>query len=105
VREVYEAGVETADLASVAVVPPLGGKGGFEAAGEPRAGELISFTVTADGFLYNMVRTMVGTLIDVGRGKTPPEDLPGVLEGRDRRLAGPTAPPMGLWLVGVEYSD
>jgi tRNA pseudouridine38-40 synthase len=60
-------------------------------------------TVTGDGFLYNMVRAIVGTLIDIGRGKRPPEDMEGILASRDRRQAGPTAPARGLCLVSVRY--
>ncbi len=50
-----------------------------------------------------MVRSLVGTMVAVGRGKYPPGYLGEVLEKRDRRLAGPTAPPQGLFLVEVEY--
>jgi len=103
VREVYEAAVQADDLACVGLPQPLVPKAGSGVAPEPRQGELVSFTVTANGFLYNMVRTMVGTLIEVGRGRRPPDDVQAILESRDRRLAGPTAPPEGLWLVGVEY--
>lgn len=55
----------------------------------------------ADGFLYNMVRNLVGTLVEVGRGVHPPSWAAEVLEARDRRRAGPTAPPHGLFLVHV----
>jgi tRNA pseudouridine38-40 synthase len=65
--------------------------------------DFISIEVEADGFLYNMVRAIVGTLVQVGRGSRP-EDWPGeVLRAMDRRVAGPTAPPEGLVLVRVEY--
>ncbi|QDT69491.1 tRNA pseudouridine synthase A [Planctomycetes bacterium MalM25] len=66
-------------------------------------GERIDLTVTGDGFLYNMVRTIAGTLIEVGRGARPPEWVAEVLAARDRAAAGPTAPPQGLVLVRVEY--
>ncbi|GIW84563.1 MAG: tRNA pseudouridine synthase A [Gemmataceae bacterium] len=59
--------------------------------------------VEADGFLYNMVRTIVGSLIEVGRGKWPISRLQEVLFCRDRRSAGPTAPPQGLFLLEVRY--
>lgn len=66
-------------------------------------GDWLSFIITANGFLRGMVRSLVGTMVEIGRGKYPPEYLQEVLEKRDRRLAGPTAPPQGLFLVGVEY--
>lgn len=61
--------------------------------------------VEADGFLYNMVRIIAGTLMRIGRGKHPPEWMLEVLEQRDRRAAGPTAPPHGLFLVSVKYKN
>jgi tRNA pseudouridine38-40 synthase len=71
------------------------GRGGRE--------DFITIEVESDGFLYNMVRTIVGTLVEVGRGKRP-ENWPGeVLRATDRHAAGPTAPPQGLILVKVEY--
>ena len=63
----------------------------------------LKFTITANGFLRGMVRSLVGTTVEIGKGKYPPEYLSEVLEKRDRRLAGPTAPPQGLFLVKVEY--
>jgi tRNA pseudouridine38-40 synthase len=63
----------------------------------------LHFTVTANGFLRGMVRSLVGTMVEIGKGKYPPEYLGEVMERRDRRLAGPTAPPQGLFLVRVEY--
>jgi tRNA pseudouridine38-40 synthase len=65
----------------------------------------LAFVLQGDGFLYNMARTLVGTLLEVGRGKLAPESLAAILESRDRRLAGPTAPPEGLYLVRVLYPD
>jgi tRNA pseudouridine38-40 synthase len=65
----------------------------------------IILDIVADGFLYNMVRTIQGTLVEVGRG-VQPENWPGeVLLAADRRLAGPTAPPQGLFLVKVMYDS
>lgn len=55
------------------------------------------------GFLQNMVRIMVGTLLEVGNGKRKPEEMQDILEGKSRSLAGPTAPPQGLCLEEVEY--
>ncbi|MBR6258585.1 MAG: tRNA pseudouridine(38-40) synthase TruA [Oscillospiraceae bacterium] len=63
----------------------------------------INLRVCADGFLYNMARAMAGTLIYASEGKLSPEDIPGLLEKGDRRLAGPTAPPQGLYLSRVWY--
>ncbi|MBA4542324.1 MULTISPECIES: tRNA pseudouridine(38-40) synthase TruA [Thermoactinomyces] len=59
--------------------------------------------VTGNGFLYNMVRIIAGTLYEVGRRNLDPEQIPAILEGRDRRLAGPTFPPEGLILLEVGY--
>ena len=64
---------------------------------------LVEFSVSADGFLYNMVRIMAGTLIEVADGRLVPEEIPGIIAGRERRLAGPTLPPDGLYLREVTY--
>lgn len=66
-------------------------------------GPLISFTCEADGFLYNMVRIISGTLIDVGKGKIAPADIPAIIVSKDRARGGVTAPPQGLCLMQVEY--
>ncbi len=66
---------------------------------------VLTYTVEADSFLQYMVRTIAGTLIEVGRGRVGPEAIGEILAGRDRRLAGPTAPPEGLFLVEVLYPD
>jgi tRNA pseudouridine38-40 synthase len=63
----------------------------------------ICFDIEADGFLYNMVRAIVGTLIHVGRGRWKPEDMRRILEAGDRTHAGETAPPQGLYLMRVDY--
>ncbi|MBI2471049.1 MAG: tRNA pseudouridine(38-40) synthase TruA [Planctomycetes bacterium] len=68
-----------------------------------REGRYIYFTVEADGFLYNMVRSIVGTLIEVGRGKISGEDVKDILDAKNRNLAGPTAPAKGLCLMEVKY--
>jgi tRNA pseudouridine38-40 synthase len=59
--------------------------------------------VAANGFLYNMVRAIAGTLINVGRGYWPAGSVPKILNAKDRTKAGPTAPPNGLFLVRVDY--
>ena len=64
----------------------------------------IVFRVEANAFLQHMVRNFVGTLLEVGRGRQPPSWVAEVLAGRDRRLAGMTAPPDGLYLSGVRYA-
>jgi tRNA pseudouridine38-40 synthase len=66
-------------------------------------GEFIWFDIVADGFLYNMVRAIVGTLLKVGRGQWSAEDVGRILENQDRSQAGETAPAHGLYLVSVEY--
>lgn len=68
-------------------------------------GRLLAMEFTADGFLYQMVRIIVGTLVEVGGGRLKPEDLQRILASRNRCLAGPTAPPHGLCLVRVEYHE
>jgi tRNA pseudouridine38-40 synthase len=70
-----------------------------------RGGEVdcLTIEVEADGFLYNMVRAIVGTLVEVGRGAQDESWVAEVLAAADRRAAGPTAPPQGLFLVRVEY--
>jgi tRNA pseudouridine38-40 synthase len=65
--------------------------------------DTIRIEVEADGFLYNMVRTIVGSLAEIGRGARGESWLAEVLAAADRRVAGPTAPPEGLFLVKVEY--
>jgi tRNA pseudouridine38-40 synthase len=71
--------------------------------GVSRAGEYVWIDVEADGFLYNMVRSIAGTLIDVGRGHIPERRVEEALNAEDRREAGPTAPPQGLFLMRVTY--
>ena len=66
-------------------------------------GELITVSICADGFLYNMCRAMVGTMIYASYGKLEPEEIPALLAAGDRRLTGPTMPPQGLYLNRLWY--
>jgi tRNA pseudouridine38-40 synthase len=68
-----------------------------------RMNDFVWVDVEADGFLYNMVRAISGTLVLVGTGRWPATQIAEVLAARDRRAAGPTAPPQGLFLVRVRY--
>ncbi len=68
-----------------------------------REGDLVRMTVEADGFLYNMVRIMVGTLLRIAQGKFAPDCIPGIIRAKDRAQAGPTAPACGLYLNRVFY--
>ena len=67
--------------------------------------DIINIRISGNGFLYNMVRIIVGTLIKVGLGVYPPEHVKEILEAKDRYLAGPKAPARGLTLVGIEYKE
>jgi tRNA pseudouridine38-40 synthase len=67
------------------------------------AGELLVYRVRGNGFLHHMVRNLVGTMLDVGRGHLHAEEIPGIIAARSRSAAGPTAPARGLFLHSVEY--
>ena len=91
-------GAERKDsIRTICELPVERGRGG-----EPN---LVTIEVEADGFLYNMVRAIVGTLVEVGRGAKDEAWVAGVLAAQDRRTAGPTAPPQGLLLVRVDYEE
>lgn len=68
-----------------------------------KAGDMITLRITGNGFLYNMVRIIAGTLIKVGQGAYPPSRVADMLEAKERNWAGPKAPAQGLTLVGIEY--
>ena len=70
-----------------------------------KQGDLLVMEIQANAFLQHMVRNIVGSLIEVGRGKYPPEWIAEVLTAKDRAVAGPTALPWGLYLVGVDYAE
>jgi tRNA pseudouridine38-40 synthase len=67
-------------------------------------GRWVYVDTEGDGFLYNMVRNLVGTLVEVGVGRWKPEKIPEILEARDRKAAGPIAPPNGLCLMWIKYA-
>lgn len=73
--------------------------------GIKRRGDRLFFVLSADGFLQYMVRNIVGTLVQVGRGKLPATAMASILQSRQRQAAGPTAPPHGLFLVRVTYDE
>ena len=68
-----------------------------------RTEDEIRIRCVGNGFLYNMVRIIAGTLIKVGEGKISPDDIPAIIESKDRGSAGPTAPAHGLTMIGIEY--
>jgi len=68
-----------------------------------RRGRLLIFKITADGFLYKMARSIVGTLLEIGKNRYPPDWIDEVLKAEDRKRGGPTAPPQGLVLYRVYY--
>jgi tRNA pseudouridine38-40 synthase len=70
-----------------------------------RRGDFVELEVTADSFLHQMVRIIAGTLVEVGRGKRSAQDVTAILDARDRKRAGVTAPAHGLYLTGVRYRD
>lgn len=69
------------------------------------AQNLLRFTFSGNGFLYKQIRNMVGTLLKIGNGRMPVEQVPLILEKRDRQLAGPTAAPQGLYLKEIHYDQ
>jgi len=77
----------------------------LQARWETRNEEMLRFSISGTGFLRYMVRAIVGTLVQVGRGKIAPEELRAALESRQRSRSGPTAPANGLFLMSVQYDD
>ncbi len=65
--------------------------------------DFLTIAVTGDGFLYNMVRIIVGTLVETGKGNMPPSQIADIIAAKDRQLAGPTAPAQGLYLAEVNF--
>ncbi len=70
-----------------------------------KQGDLITIDICGNGFLYNMVRIIVGTLLKVGTNKLPVEQMQNILVSKDRGLAGPTAPPQGLTMLEISYNE
>jgi tRNA pseudouridine38-40 synthase len=70
---------------------------------EPGKGNEVHMVVEGDGFLYNMVRIIAGTLVEVGRGHFEPDVIDKIIKAADRAMAGPTLPPEGLWLQWIKY--
>ena len=125
VRTIYSLEVECRPLTEAGTpVPPASGEAVNAAAGkrgeqvqqtQPASGEavnaaschrihqLLTIRVKGNGFLYNMVRIIAGTLVEVGRGHIKPEEVAGIIAAKDRAKAGPTAPARGLRLVEIEY--
>lgn len=68
-------------------------------------GDIIEIVVSGNGFLYNMVRIITGTLLKVGMGQIEPEDIYDIINAKDRNFAGQTMPPQGLFLLGIEYEE
>ena len=67
--------------------------------------DIISIKISGNGFLYNMVRIIVGTMLKVGLSVYPPEHVKEILDSKDRYMAGPKAPARGLTLIGIEYEE
>ena len=70
-----------------------------------KSGDVITVRVCGNGFLYNMVRAVTGTLLYAGLGKIAPGEITAILESRDRSLAGPTLPAAGLAMTGLWYDE
>ena len=103
--------MEPGQKGDVFPAPTLAGRHGtkrtiFSSTWEQRqteAGNLLVYRVRGNGFLHHMVRNLVGTMLDVGRGRTSVEEIPKIIAARSRSAAGPTAPAKGLFLISVEY--
>jgi tRNA pseudouridine38-40 synthase len=104
IRTLFAVNVTRGWLGSSDSEPPVVQVTGGSADPRPQPpSDHITIEITGDGFLYNMVRAIVGTLVEVGKGSRDVAWVAEVLAARDRRLAGQTAPPHGLCLVRVEY--
>jgi tRNA pseudouridine38-40 synthase len=98
-----ELSVDDEEEAKVTAIRTISSSAWERQSGE--AGELLVYRVRGNGFLHHMVRNLVGTMVDVGRGRLKAGDIPGILAARTRAAAGPTAPAQGLFLHSVEYGE
>lgn len=96
--------VRTVARARVHLLSAMEVAGGLTLPARPDGGRLVAVDVRGDGFLRHMVRNAVGTLVEIGLGRRTPSSMADLLASGDRTLAGPTAPPAGLFLVGVDYA-
>jgi tRNA pseudouridine38-40 synthase len=107
-REANARSEETADGPALRIAPLSTVRTICSSAWELRpseAGEILVYSVRGNGFLHHMVRNLVGTMLDVGRGQLALGEIPGIFAGRNRSAAGPTAPARGLFLHSVEYDN
>ena len=95
--DITEMNVHTDQPIAVSPIPP------FERGAGESPARLFRFEITGTGFLRHMVRNIVGTLVEIGRGKMAVEEMPAIIASRDRARAGQTAPPHGLMLWKVQY--
>lgn len=102
VRTIYEARLD-AERAGRDAGPAWSADGAGSGNGLPDGGGVLHLVLTGNGFLYNMVRIIAGTILEVGEGKRDPDDIARILAAKDRSLAGPTAPAHGLMLLEVGY--
>lgn len=100
VREIHECRIS--ERGPMPVSPMGRASGGATSTVPPR---LVRLDISGNGFLYNMVRIIAGTLHEVGRGRIAPDAIPEIIAGLDRRRAGPTLPPEGLCLEWIRYPD
>jgi len=98
VRRIEGIKIASIDSEKIPPYPPLA-KGG----GGDLTGKIISIELSGNGFVYHMVRNIVGTLVLIGKGRMKPDDMAKILEARERKRAGGTAPAHGLYLVNVKY--
>jgi tRNA pseudouridine38-40 synthase len=103
VRTIFSSEVVKLDSGYMDPITLVGGMKLENPSNVPECGNMIAVSVTGDGFLYNMVRIITGTLVEIGMGKRNPEDIKRILLEKDRKKAGHTAPPEGLFLKRVYF--